>query len=196
MSNSDKVVSGKDVPHSLHILDVSLVDCEIGVSHVGSEIGALDGRVVEVVKVVDDNDLPASLGQKGLDEMAADEARTAGDEDRPSGSGVAKSCDDRHFGIDSIVLQWSEGEILCLLLGIKVRDGEVPPWVVAKEEGALRHYPATICRYNYPFLKSQPLCLSKMSFASNLPVNRDKSYPRCWSGKGCKSLKIDATKEG
>jgi hypothetical protein len=48
---------------------------------VGSEVGALDDKVVEVVKVVDNNDLPASLGQERLDEMAADEARTAGDED-------------------------------------------------------------------------------------------------------------------
>src|SRR5256885_11457388 len=44
------------------------------------DVRLLDRRIVKVVKVIDDSDSPIAFGQQTIDEVRADEARAASDE--------------------------------------------------------------------------------------------------------------------
>jgi predicted SnoaL-like aldol condensation-catalyzing enzyme len=43
------------------------------------DVTALDRRIVKIVKVVNDGDLPIAFAHQAIDEMGTDEAGTAGD---------------------------------------------------------------------------------------------------------------------
>src|SRR5262249_38969634 len=58
-----KSSSGKDVLYRCKIGNVGLMKFIAGLVKVGSDILSLDGRIVEIIEVVDNSDFPSALGK-------------------------------------------------------------------------------------------------------------------------------------
>src|SRR5437016_5192551 len=62
------------------VADVRLDEFVVRLIEMRGNICPLDLRRVEVVKVVDDSDAPAALGEQSVDEIGTDKSGTTGDE--------------------------------------------------------------------------------------------------------------------
>jgi hypothetical protein len=72
--------SGENRRHQIDVEDIASNQLESAACEGVREVSGLDGGIVELVEVVDPQDL-MSRGEQTVDEMRADEARGAGDED-------------------------------------------------------------------------------------------------------------------
>ncbi len=82
MHNARHVVLEEQAAHRLRVAKRLLEDRDSRIPGESEDVGPLDRRIVEGVEIVQANDRPRIACQQPLDEMAADKAGSAGDENR------------------------------------------------------------------------------------------------------------------
>src|ERR1051325_4282465 len=69
----------ESLAQSIEIANVGREHFEIRIRLMVGDVRSLDRRVVEVVKVVDDRNLPDAFGNETIDQVRTNETRAAGD---------------------------------------------------------------------------------------------------------------------
>ena len=76
-----KFISRKQRRHRRRVTNVSLDEVVIRVGQMPGDIRTLVFRLIKIVKIVNDRDLPAAFGEQSVDKMRTNKSGTAGDED-------------------------------------------------------------------------------------------------------------------